>query len=114
MQIVPYLNFNGNCEEAFTFYEKCLRGKIVGMFQYGDTPAAGHMSEDLQKKVMHVRLEAEGAVLMGSDCPPEMFEGTKGTSVSLHVKETVEAERIFAELSEGGIVTIQSRRPSGH
>jgi hypothetical protein len=41
VQLNPYLMFNGQCEEAFKFYEQCLGGKIVGMFTYAGSPMAG-------------------------------------------------------------------------
>jgi PhnB protein len=106
MQIVPYLNFNGQCKAAFEFYEQCLGGKIVAMFTYGDTPAAEHVSAGSRDRIMHVRLVAGDAVLMGSDSPPEMFEAMKGLYVSLLVDTTQEAERIFHALAEGGAVVM--------
>jgi PhnB protein len=106
MQIVPYLNFNGQCKAAFEFYEQCLGGKIVAMFTYGDTPAAEHVSAGSRDRIMHARLVAGDAVLMGSDSPPEMFEAMKGLYVSLLVDTTQEAERIFHALAEGGAVVM--------
>lgn len=40
MQVNPHLSFNGQCEQAFRFYEKCLGGRIVVMMTYGESPAA--------------------------------------------------------------------------
>jgi PhnB protein len=104
MQLVPYLNFNGQCEEAFKFYEQCLGGKIVAMFTHRETPAAEHVSPEWQDRIMHARLVVGDAVLMGSDSPPEHFEEQKGMSVSLHLDDPAEAERIFHALAEGGDV----------
>ena len=43
MQIQPYLIFNGQCREAFTFYERCLGGKIEVMQTHGESPIAGEV-----------------------------------------------------------------------
>ncbi len=104
MQLTPYLNFNGQCKEAFQFYEQCLRGKITAMVTYGETPAAEHVSPDTRDRIIHARLEVGGAVLMASDSPPELFEEQKGMSVSLHVDDPAEAERIYHALADGGRV----------
>lgn len=106
MQINPYLNFNGQCDAAFKFYEQCLGGKIVAKFTYGDTPAAEHVSAESRDRIMHVRLVVGDAVLMGSDSPPEMFEAMKGLYVSLQIESPQEAERIFHALAEGGAVVM--------
>jgi len=104
MQLVPYLGFLGQCEEAFKFYEKCLGGKVEAMFTYAEMPAGGEASAENQKLIMHARLVVGDAVLMGSDSPPEYFQKAQGINVSIHVEDPAEAERIFQALSEGGTV----------
>jgi len=104
MQIIPYLTFDGRCEEAFKFYEKCLNGKIEAIFAYGESPMAGQTPPGWEKKVMHARLNAGGMILMGSDAPPGRYQAPQGISVSLSVKDIPESERIFAELSANGNV----------
>jgi PhnB protein len=104
MQFTPYLNFNGQCAEAFRFYEQCFGGKIVAMFTHGETPAAEHVAAEWQDRIMHARLVVGDAVLMGSDSPPAYFEQPKGIYVSIHVTDAADAERIFHALAEGGAV----------
>lgn len=104
MQLVSYLNFKGNCKEAFTFYEQVLGGKIVAMFTHAETPASEHVSPEWQGMIMHARLLVGDAVLMGSDSPPEMFEPPQGIRVAIMVDSPSEAERIFHALAEGGSV----------
>ncbi len=107
MQWSPYLFFDGNCEEAFNFYARILRGKIVRLSRYGDAPGEGAApSPESRDRIMHARLEAGDQVLMGSDaCPPQyQYEGVNGFSVSLEVDSAAEAERIFKALSQGGSV----------
>jgi PhnB protein len=109
MQLNAYLMFKGQCEEAFSFYEKCLGGKIAFKMTYGESPAAKQAAPDWQKKIVHERLEVSGQVLMGSDAPPDRFQKPQGFSVSIGVDTPAEAERIYKALSESGEIwmTIQ-------
>ncbi len=104
MKMNPYLGFNGNCEEAFRFYERCLGGKIAALVTYGDTPMAQQMPDAARKKIAHVRLVVGENVLMGGDSPPEHFEAAKGMSVTINTDQPAEAERLFRALAEGGTV----------
>jgi PhnB protein len=104
MQLVAYLNFKGQCAEAFKFYEKCLGGKIEAMIPHAGTPAEQFVSPEWRSKIMHARLAVGEAVLMGSDAPPEMFQQPQGFSVALQIKDPREAERVFAALAEKGTV----------
>ncbi len=103
MQINTYLHFGGNCEAAFSFYERCLGGKTVFKITYGESPIAKE-SPELQDKILHARFVAGENVLMGSDCSPERFEEQKGFSISINVTDVQEAERVFAALSEKATV----------
>ncbi|MBC8145853.1 MAG: VOC family protein [bacterium] len=105
MQTIPYLNFPGTCREAFTFYQKCLGGEIVVMFTHGQTPAAEHVPPEMHDSIMHARLVADGAQLMGSDAPLT-DEKLGGVYVSLHVDTPVEAERIYPLLSKDGKIEV--------
>ena len=104
MQINPYLLFNGQCEEAFKFYEQLLGGKIEMIMTHEGTPAANQVPAEWLKKILHARMVVGGQVLMGSDAPPGRQEKPQGFSVSVSVKEPAEAERIFQGLAEKGSV----------
>ena len=56
MQLNPYLNFSGQCETAFKFYEKCLGGKIEAMMTHEGTPIADQVPAEWRKKILHARL----------------------------------------------------------
>jgi PhnB protein len=103
MKIAPYLNFSGKCEEAFRSYERVLGGKIVGMFNFGDSPMSGKYP-DWDKKVMHAALAVGDQTLLGSDVPPEYFQKAQGSAVCLDLPDVETAERVYAGLSEGGDV----------
>ena len=104
MRLNPYLTFNGQCEAAFKFYERCLGGKVEAMIIHAGTPAEEHVPSEWRKKILHARLIVGDDVLMGSDAPPDRYEEPKGFSVSLQIKDPAEAERIFHALAENGTV----------
>jgi PhnB protein len=104
MELNPYLNFNGQCEAAFKFYEKCLGGKIEMMLTHKDTPIADQVPADWRNKIMHARMTVGTRVLMGSDAPAEHYQPAQGFSVSLSVTAPADAERIFKALAEKGTV----------
>jgi PhnB protein len=104
MQLSPYLYFNGECEAAFKFYEKCLGGKIVMMMTNKDSPVAEQSSPEWQDKILHAQLNLGDMVLMGSDGLPEHFAKPQGFSVNLQLNDVAEAERIFHAFAENGTV----------
>ena len=106
MQLHPYLNFNGQCEAALRFYEQTLGAKIITQLTYGDSPLANQVPLDWRHKILHATLHVGDRVLMGCDPPPERYEKPQGFSVTLSIKGPEHAERIFAELSENGTVTL--------
>ena len=101
MQLNPYLNFNGQCEEALTFYAKVLGGEIIMMLKGRETPMADKMPPDFLDKVMHGRIGVGGTLLMGSDASAEHFNQPQGFSVTLSFTDVAEAKRIYDVLSEG-------------
>lgn len=106
MQLTPYLNFNGNCKEAFDFYAKALGGKITARMSYREAPKemCEQMPPDTLDHIMHSQLESDGAVLMGADGPPPHPEAAIGTTINVIVDSDDKAERIFAALAQGGQV----------
>jgi PhnB protein len=106
MQSNPYLNFNGDCNAAFEFYEKCLGGKIVAKMTYGESPMAEQTPAEQRDRIMHMQLIVGDVNLMGADFPPEFFEKPQGFNVHLQFDNVAEGERIFNELAENGTVTM--------
>ena len=108
MNINPHLNFNGQCKEAFEFYEKVLGGKIVFTMTWGEMPggAADQFPPETHKLIMHTTIEVDGNLIMGADSPPGRYTEPKGISVSIGVKSKDKAERVFNALAEGGKVTM--------
>jgi len=104
MKINPYLNFNGNCAEAFTYYEKVLGGKIEMSSTFGAMPAEYPCPPGWKDKILHISMSVGGDTLMGSDAPPDHYGKPDGFSVSLQIPEPAEATRVFEALSSGGSV----------
>ena len=102
----PYLFYDSNCEAAFKFYEKTLGGKIEMMLRNEEGPPEMASPPERKHKIMHARMTIDGQVLMASDAPPDHFHKPQGFSVSLTVKDPVEAERKFKALAEGGSVNM--------
>jgi PhnB protein len=106
MQLNSYLFFNGQCEEAFKFYEQCLGGKIEAMLPHEGSPAADHVPAEWRSKILHARMVVGDQVLMASDAPPGHFQAPHGFSVNIGVSDANQAERIFHALAEKGKVTM--------
>ncbi len=103
MQVTPYLIFDGKCEAAFKFYEKCLGGKIAVMMRYADTPMTD-IPPETRQKIIHTTLTIGDQQLAGSDAMPGYYKQPQGFSVTLNLGSVADAERIFQELSEDGVI----------
>ncbi|MGF1493881.1 MAG: VOC family protein [Microcoleaceae cyanobacterium] len=104
MQLNPYLSFNGQCEAAFKFYEKCLGGKIGDMMRFTGSPMEADVPPEWKDKIMHASIKVGDVELMGADSLAQQYQKPQGCSVSIGLKDVAEAERIFQELSENGEV----------
>jgi PhnB protein len=105
MRIVPYLNFDGNCAEAFRFYERVLGGRLE-LLTHADSPMADHGGPEWRDRVLHACLVIGDQRLMASDTPPGVLPRPQGLYVSLHTETPEDAERIFGALAQGGEVTM--------
>lgn len=104
MKLHTYLNFGGNCEEAFRFYEKNLGGKIEMMMRYADQPDPKNVPPGTEKYVLYLNMTIGETQLMGSDVTPDRFQPMRSVYLSLAVDSSEEAERIFKLLTQGGEV----------
>jgi PhnB protein len=103
VQLQTYLNYGGNCEEAFTFYEEHLGGKITMLMRHGEQPG-GQSPPGLEGKVLHARLNLGGTELLGADVQAERFQPMRSAYLSLTVDSDTDADRIYAVLSDKGDV----------
>ena len=106
------LSFNGQCEAAFQFYERCLDGKITYMLTWGDSPMAKEAPPEWSRKIAHATLEIGSTTLQGSDAAPGSYEAPKGFTITLDPVEA-EAQALFAALAEGGTVQMPLQRTFG-
>lgn len=105
--IQPYLDFGGRCEEAVEFYRKALGAQLRMMMRFKEAPEKDpDLPECFQDKVMHASLQIGETVLMASDGRCEGPPTFEGFSISITVPDEAEAERVFAALSDGGLVTL--------
>ena len=105
LNLNTHLNFNGQCAEAFKFYEQLLGGKITFSMTWGEMPGgADQFPAELHKRIMHSSISIGDGTLMGADSPPDRYQKPRGMNVSLHFKNAAESERIFNALAEGGEV----------
>jgi PhnB protein len=109
--INPYLTFNGNCAEAFTFYKSVFGGEFRQISKFGDMPPMPDMKmpENAKDLIMHVSLPiSKETILMGSDANPMMGTVNMGQHLSLSIgaDSKEEADKIFNGLAAGGKITM--------
>ena len=103
MKLLTYVNYAGDCAEAFRFYEKHLGGKIVMMMKHGESPQPNpNVPGEYKDKILHARIDIGGTALMGADIPNA--EPMKSAYLSLMLDSIEEAERVYGLMSEGGQV----------
>jgi PhnB protein len=97
-----YLNYGGNCAEAFGFHEEHLGGKIVMMAFYGQQSNGAAVPDDLNGTVLHARLHLGENILMGTDVPPTRFQPMHSAYLTLLIDSIEQTERVYGLLAEGG------------
>ena len=104
--INPYLNFNGNTEEAFNFYKSVFGGEFAMVMRFKDNPECGQIAESDKERIMHLALPiGNGNILMGTDSLESLGQKlTVGNNfyICLSPDSKDEAERLFNGLSAGG------------
>ncbi|MGH7615389.1 MAG: VOC family protein, partial [Gemmatimonadales bacterium] len=99
MRLDVYLNYRGNCEQAFRFYEHHLGGTITGIIRHGEQPNP-NIAVDWKEKVLHARMAIGTTVLMGADIPHS--EPMRSAYLTLTLDSEADAERLYALLGDGG------------
>lgn len=105
-----YLNFNGNCEEAFHFYKSVFGGEFSYLSRFGEMPGGENVPDAAKDMIMHVSLPiSKETMLMGSDTSEEYGKITNfGDNISLYLGADTheEVQSIFEKLSAGGTITM--------
>ena len=107
MNIFPYLFFKGNCAEAFAHYGKVFGVEPTFSSTFSEGPDDWPVFKDDASRIMHISLPFGSGMLMGSDVPSNVEEGTIiGTNVNVNVlvDSRESADEVFAGLSDGGEV----------
>jgi len=107
MRLDVYLNYRGNCEEAFRFYEQQLGGKITGLLRHRERPNP-NLAPDWGEKVLHARIEIGATVLMGADIPHA--EPMRSAYLTLSLDREQDAERVYALLADGGEIFMKMEK----
>jgi len=104
-QINAYLNFDGNCREAITFYKECLGGELALQTVEG-SPIEAQCPAAMKHQILHASLMKDGLILMGSDMQgPEGFIKGNNIALSLNCSSEEEINTFFSNLSQNGKIT---------
>src|SRR5262245_59897725 len=104
MKLNPYLSFNGQCEAALKFYERCLGGTIMHITTYSESPMVAKVPADWGKKILHATFTLDDQTIGAADAFPDSYRTPQGFSMTLET--AAEAERVFSILAEGGTVQL--------
>src|ERR1700750_3232228 len=108
-QINPHINFNGNAEEAFTFYKSAFGGEFAKVISFKDLSSSGLPVEKKEEnKIMHIALPiGKNSMLMANDVPEAMGrtnENENRSKIAISAETKEEADKLFNGLSVGGQV----------
>jgi PhnB protein len=105
--INPYINFNGNAEEAFDFYKSVFGGEFETIIRFKDLGAEVHVTENDANKIMRIALPIGGNILIANDVPTSMGpvnENENRSKISVRTESRAEADKIFTGLTVGGAI----------
>ena len=109
-QINPHINFNGNAEEAFTFYKSVFGGEFVNIVRFKDISSPEfQVTEKEANKLMHIALPVGKNVLMANDVPESMGrtnENENRSKISISAESKEEADKLFNGLSADGQIEV--------
>ncbi|MGV3704399.1 MAG: VOC family protein [Arcticibacter sp.] len=107
MKLNPYLNFDGNAEEVFRFYNAVFGGELY-IQRMGEAPGMENLTEEEKNLALHVAIPVgDGQFLMASDCiksQGHVLTNGNNNYISVSPDSREEAERIFNGLSAGGTI----------
>lgn len=106
--VQPYLFFGGRCEEALEFYHTAIGAEVQVLVRYNESPEPPHpgQPECFEEKVMHASFRIGETTVLASDGMCDGKANFEGFSLSITVRDEAEADRVFAALGEGGLVTM--------
>ena len=102
MKLTTYLNFGGDCAEAFKYYEKHLGAKMGMLMTFDQAPGAQNLDPKAAKGVLYAQIKIGDTEVMASDVPDGRYQPTRSSYLCIHVENDAEAERIYKALTDGG------------
>jgi PhnB protein len=106
MKLDIYINYPGNCEEAFLFYEKNLSGKITMMMPHQQPPP--NFPKEWKKPILHAKMEIGETIVRGADIPNA--EPMRSAYLTLNLDTPEKAEEIYNILSVGGEIFMKMEK----
>jgi PhnB protein len=100
-QITPYLNFNGNCREAMSFYQSCIGGELT-LQKIAESPMATQMPSEAGEQILHGTLVKNEITLMGSDMIGRNLKQGNVITLCMNCNNDKEINDYFDKLSSGG------------
>lgn len=104
MQVEPYLNFDGRCEEALEFYKKALGAKVDMLMRFKEAPDQSMVTPQSKEKVMHAAVHVGDTQILMSDGRCGGGAKFDGFSLAVTANDAAEAEKMFNALADGGQV----------
>ncbi len=106
MRVIPYIDFNGRCDEAIAFYKKALDATVPFLMRFKDSPDPNSCAPGSEEKVMHCSIQVGDTELFASDMQDTGKANFEGIMLTLSVDSDDDAGRFFNALAEGGKVTM--------
>jgi PhnB protein len=106
IEVSTSLQFRGDCEAAFRFYERCLGARIEFSLTWGESPMAGQAPPEWRDKILHMRLRIGNETLSGGDVRSDGEVRPQGFSLLIGLDSVEEADRVFTALAEGGTIAV--------
>ena len=109
MQVQPYLDFNGRCQEAIDFYRRAIGAEVTMLMHFKDCPEpqqSSMTSPENKDKVMHAALKIGESTVFASDGRCTGTTNFHGIALALNAKDEADAKRLFGALAEGGRVNM--------
>ncbi len=106
MQVQPYLNFDGRCDEALEFYKRAIGAKVGMLMRWKDSPDKSMCTPGNADKVMHSQFQIGDTTIMASDGRNSGNPNFQGIMLSIAAQSEAEVDKLFNGLAEGGQVTM--------
>lgn len=106
MQVQPYLNFDGRCDEALEFYKKTIGARVAMLMRFKDAPDKSMITPGSENKVMHSAVQVGDSMVLMSDGRCGGNANFHGIALTISAKTETEADQLFNGLADGGQVTM--------